>query len=114
MRSLSLREHAALLWVLSCLDDPVVAEVLYRQSLVVAAPDGPSTMVDLVVSSDAQPAVVADGPLPVRSVAFDENGQLLGEVMVWVSGGLLSALEYAWYSDEPPSCFPSPLALRLA
>jgi hypothetical protein len=114
MRLLCLREHAVLLWVLSCLDELSLAEVLHQQSRVVMAVDGLPTMVDLVVSDDAQRAAVVDGPLPVRAVVVDDAGDVVGEVIVWVSGGQLSALEYAWYSDEVPTGFPGPVSLRVA
>lgn len=38
--------------------------------------------------------------MPVR--AFAEGG----EVLVWVTGGYLSALEYAWTTDAVPVAMP--------
>jgi hypothetical protein len=46
-RPLSMREHAALLWVLTSLDDREQADVLYRQSLDVVVTGGTPAMVDL-------------------------------------------------------------------
>jgi hypothetical protein len=74
---------------------------------------GPSTMLDLEVPLTAPRSTVADGPLPVRALATTESGELEGEVLLWASGGYLSALELTWYTDEVPAEWPSPDRLVL-
>jgi hypothetical protein len=69
-------------------------------------------MLELSVPDDAPSVSLSDGPLPVRAIATDETGGPIGEVLVWISAGYLSALEYAWYTDDPPSDFPCPSVLR--
>jgi hypothetical protein len=113
-RPLSLREHAALLWVLSALDDPVQSEVLYRQSDEVLVGSGTPTMVELTLDKASARADLPDGPLPIRAVAYDDAGTPIGEVLVWIEDGLLSALEHAWYTDSRPDEFPPASQLRLA
>lgn len=112
-RPLSLRERAALLWILAALDDTAQAEVLYRQSAKVMVSGGTPAMVELTPDPSSDPSELPDGPLPVRAVAYDDGGTALGEVLVWIEDGLLSALEHAWYTDSRPDEFPLPSQLRL-
>jgi len=111
-RALSLREHAVLLWVLCELGEFEAAEALEMQSRAVSVVGGLPTMLRLSVPEDAPSVPLPDGPLPVRSIAIDEAGKPLGEVLIWISAGYLSALEYAWYTDDPPSDLPCPSMLR--
>jgi hypothetical protein len=69
---------------------------------------GPFTFPDLKVNRSMQSAPFADGPLPVHSVVKDAMGQPIGEIIVWITDGYLSGLEYAWYTDEPPAEWPLP------
>jgi hypothetical protein len=111
-RSLTLSIHAVLLWVLRALPGQEVAQTLYLQSMVASIAAGPPTMLELAVPLSCEPAAVPDGPLPVRAVAVDGQGLTLGEVLVWVSNGYLSAIEYAWYTDEAPTELPATSQLR--
>ncbi|AZG45840.1 hypothetical protein [Gordonia insulae] len=61
--------------------------------------------VSLTVGSAARSADLSDGPLPVAAQAWD-GGDYLGEVMLFVSDGRMSLLEFAWVTDERPSAFP--------
>ncbi len=66
---------------------------------------GPVTMLTLDVA--AGPCVtLPDGPLPLRSEVTNSAGRPVGEIVVWVSDGYLSALEFAWWTDQPPSRLP--------
>jgi len=47
----------------------------------------------------------ADGPVPGR-FPVTHAGELVGEVIVWVKGGRLAGLEYAWLTDVAPSGMP--------
>lgn len=110
---MSLAVHGILLWVLCALPDRSVAQLLYRQSMVATVLGGLPTMVELVVPGPLPPADVPDGPLPIRAVALDGNRSPVGEVLVWVSGGYLSAVEYAWCTDEVPVGLPLPSQLTI-
>lgn len=112
-RRLSLSELAVVLWVLRALPDRVAAEQLYQQSIAAAVKGGPLTMLELAVPPSVAPVSVSDGPLPVRTAAYDHDGTPLGELLVWMSGGYLSAIEYAWYTDAAPAELPAPSELRL-
>lgn len=64
-------------------------------------------ILDIRSRGDVPEVDVPDGPLPVR--AFMPNAQeYRGEILVWVHGGRLSGLEYAWVTDDPPTRWPRP------
>lgn len=66
---------------------------------------GPITMLTLDVVAGPR-LTLADGPLPVRAEVTDQAGRPIGEIVVWVADGYLSALEFAWWTDQPPSRLP--------
>jgi len=70
-------------------------------------------MLELSVPAGALRVSLPDGPLPARALATDEGDELIGEVLVWIYVGYLSALEYAWYTDDPPSDLPCPRQFRV-
>ena len=46
-----------------------------------------------------------DGPFSART--FVSNGiDYQGEIIIWVTSGHLSGLEYAWVTDQPPTRWP--------
>jgi hypothetical protein len=67
-----------------------------------------SPSLDLTVPSWVPTAPVSDGLLPVAGTVRDDSGDVVGELLVWVSDGRLSALEYAWYGDTAPTDLPDP------
>ncbi|MEU8634213.1 hypothetical protein AB0C38_18705 [Amycolatopsis sp. NPDC048633] len=69
--------------------------------------------VDLAVPATAAPARVPDGVIPSGAEVRDRAGQYLGEVLVWVGGGHLSAIEYAWVTDEAPDRLPDVSTMTL-
>jgi hypothetical protein len=64
-------------------------------------------ILDVRARSDAPAVAVPDGPLTVRAFVPHRAGYR-GEVLVWVEGGRLSGLEYAWVTDNPPTRWPRP------
>jgi hypothetical protein len=69
--------------------------------------------VDLAVPDGADKAPVADGETPAGSEVRDSAGKYLGEVLIWVTDGCLSAIEYAWVTDDPPAELPAVTNLTL-
>lgn len=62
-------------------------------------------ILDIRARGDAPEVDVPDGPLPVR--AFVPNAQeYRGEILIWMQGGRLFGLEYAWVTDDPPTRWP--------
>jgi hypothetical protein len=67
-----------------------------------------SPCVDLVVRSGATQAVGSGDGIFANGAATDGNGAPIGELILWVDNGWLSAIEYAWYTDERPRTLPEP------
>jgi hypothetical protein len=61
---------------------------------------------DLLVLKSASRSPVGSGVVPVDATVVDEFGSPFGEILLWVTDGYLSAIEYAWYGDESPTAFP--------
>lgn len=73
---------------------------------VVAKWGADSASVDLLVLEGAPRSPGVTGVIPVDATVADESGSLFGEILLWATDGCLSAIEYAWYGDEPPSALP--------
>jgi hypothetical protein len=72
---------------------------------------GGDTFLDLEVSGNASRSSFPDGHVPIR--AYVADGEVVGEVLVWVKDGYLSSLEHAWTTDEAPAVFPHADRIRL-
>jgi hypothetical protein len=59
-------------------------------------------ILDVETSNTVAGADLPDGPFPARAFV-PSNEAYQGEVIVWVTKGHVSGLEYAWISDEPPT-----------
>ncbi|MEV8071010.1 hypothetical protein AB0P32_33710 [Streptomyces sp. NPDC085995] len=68
--------------------------------------DSPS--IDVEVPDSVPAAPIGDGVLPAAGTVVDSSGDLFGELLIWVSDGRLSALEFTWYGDTPPTELPDP------
>ncbi|MGX1772547.1 hypothetical protein ACWIGW_10565 [Nocardia brasiliensis] len=72
-----------------------------------------SPSVDVVVPVElATAAGVTDGIFASGGVT-DRVGAPIGEVILWVEHGRLSAIEYAWYTDERPRTLPDPAQIEI-
>ncbi|WP_111511077.1 hypothetical protein [Mycobacterium kyogaense] len=49
----------------------------------------------------------SDGPFPARAFV-SEGVEYQGEIIIWITSGHLSGLEYAWVTDQPPTRWPRP------
>lgn len=74
--------------------------------------DSPS--VDLEVVEPFRRAEISDGVIPAIGLVKDSSGELVGELLLWVSDGSLSALEYSWFTDEAPVALPDPCNVTVA
>ena len=63
------------------------------------------------VPQEVEKVVLPDGPLREIPAIVDSNGTLIGELLVWVTGGLISDLERPWFTDEAPNSWPDPDSL---
>ncbi|MFB6888752.1 hypothetical protein ACFCX4_05470 [Kitasatospora sp. NPDC056327] len=80
----------------------------------VVATWGPgSVSVDLRVRGLEQHPAAPSTLLPTGADVYDCSGQYIGELLLWAEGGTtLSALEYAWVTDDAPTSLPSVDQLR--
>jgi hypothetical protein len=115
-RPLSQEELAVLRHILSA---SFAGAAELRQQLTTATVSGNwepagSPSIDIAVPAESPSAHIADGPVPVAAQVIDGTGEYLGELLLWVTGGRLSALEYSWITDEPPSHLPALGMIHLA
>lgn len=106
-RPLTAEERAVAEQILE-VDFPGAPELRHQldQVRVVALWGSNSVSVDLRVTGDAPRAPIPTGVAPVTCTVIDEEGELVGEIILWTESGMLSGLEYAWYGDRPPASFP--------
>lgn len=113
LRPLTVRERSLLERILS-VPFPGAAEL--REQLTPARaespPDAPGF--DIVVPDTARRSPMPGRLVPVDAYVLDENAAYVGELLLWVSEGRLSWLEYAWVTDEPPTELPDPRDVRVA
>jgi hypothetical protein len=91
--------------------DRLRAQIPHCRVVAVWAEGRPS--VELAVPRIVAPARVPDGELPSGSEVRTSAGEYLGEVLVWVGGGYLAAIEYAWVTDEAPDRLPDVSTMKL-
>lgn len=73
-----------------------------------------SPSIDLEADIDSPAAHLSDGVLPIDAHVYDANDNYVGELIIWISDGRLSALEYAWVTDEMPQALPPVDSLRIS
>ncbi len=87
----------------------------WRAQLRVAQFDAPwfegSQSFDIVVplpplAADSSSPIEGAGCAVYRTGAKHTNRNYVGEVFLWQTNGLLSALEYSWVTEEMPSTLP--------
>jgi hypothetical protein len=62
-------------------------------------------ILDVKVSNNGEGADPRNGPFPAQ--AFVPNSaEYQGEVIIWLTDGHVSGLEYTWVSDDPPTRWP--------
>ncbi len=82
---------------------------------VVATWGAESVSVDLRVRGLVPRPTPAYTLLPVGAGVYDRSGEYVGDLLVWIEDGTaLSALEYAWVTDEMPTALPSVDRIQLA
>ena len=75
---------------------------------------GSASMADVDVPHVGARVAAPNGPLPVVGVVIDDVGSDVGELLIWIRDGWLIGLEQTWFTDEPPSRWPSPEGVRLS
>jgi hypothetical protein len=111
-RDLDADEVALLERILAAASVDVFPE-LSRQVPYTTVRGGIPTLLDLAVDPSAPVAQVDNGPLPIRALVVGPHEEPRGEVLVWISDGYLSGLEYAWVTDDVPTGMPSADSVHL-
>ena len=62
-------------------------------------------ILDIKLATTAEGIQIPNGPLPVRAFVPNEKNYQ-GEILVWVTDGHVSGLEYSWVTDSPPDKWP--------
>ena len=90
------------------------SDELLQQASSVDIVGGPVTMLDLRVTTPTSASSFTDGPIPLSVMVLDPAGVAFGELLIWVNGGYLSSLEFAWWSDDPSGQLPTVDRVRVA
>lgn len=108
-RALNSAERAVLRRVLT-VDFHGASELLAQidHAVVTRAWGMESASVDIEVDAAVPRADVPNGPVPVRALVTNAEGELIGEILIWVGAGRLAGIEYAWFTDDPPTELPPP------
>jgi hypothetical protein len=61
--------------------------------------------IDIMVG-ESSPAASSPVSSPITRTVIDGSGNPVGFMILWVEEGRISALEYAWVTDDPPTHLP--------
>ncbi|RKE17932.1 hypothetical protein [Streptomyces sp. TLI_171] len=115
-RPLNAAERGVLAHLLSA-DFPHAAELRGQldRTEVVGAWSARSVSVDLRVREPGRHTGLPSRLAPVGGEVHAPSGDYLGELLLWTDddGRTLSALEYAWVTDEMPTALPAVERIRL-
>jgi hypothetical protein len=76
--------------------------------------EGPITFIPLVIDRSVAPRSAFEcGPVPGSAWVVADDGSPIGTLLVWVDDGYISALEYAWVTDNEPTQLPEVGQIRL-
>ncbi|MGW5877206.1 hypothetical protein ACWFMI_11740 [Nocardiopsis terrae] len=70
--------------------------------------------IDIEVPETTPRSSVRNIIAPVDVSVLGERGEYLGEILVWLDDGRISAVEYAWVSDSPPRELPEVRQLKIS
>ncbi|MFC8044404.1 hypothetical protein [Nocardia sp. NPDC057353] len=109
-RALTARETAVLTTLLSAHPE-YAAQLPHTRAVATWGPESPS--LDLRVTADSPRAADALTGILTDATVSDENTAPIGELLLWAQNGLLSAIEYAWYTDTRPHELPDPTRITV-
>ena len=82
-------------------------DVLAAQARVARVTSFSPTYIDVDVPDDCPTGPWPDGPLPLSPTVVGDRGEVIGSLLIWIAGGRISLLEQPWYTEEPPTSWPS-------
>jgi hypothetical protein len=107
MRTLTISE-AAIIRKMVALLEPRCQAAAESQLPWVRVRNDRHTYLDLAVDGGQPfPGDCPGGALPVRGRAFGDDGEMMGDVILWVADGRLEGIEYAWLTDNAPISLPA-------
>ena len=106
--------HALLRHLVRYLNSDELATSILAQAQQAAVLRGSATNIDLTPRNDLPPIQLPNGPMPVRVFVQRADEDPTGEILVWIGDGKLIGLEQAWWTDDPPTDWPTPEQVRVA
>jgi hypothetical protein len=107
-RPLTPNEHDVLVAILSKLDHPERDVLLDQLVYLSVEPDSIATWTSLSVSDGARPVMDVPEPINVDATVVDDQGEPIGGIVLFLTDGYLSDIDYFWYEGERPEAFPEP------
>lgn len=105
-RSISPEESAVVAAIVEASGLPEGQPIIDELDRATVSPES-DWIIDIQAAKPSSGTNLPDGPFPAR--AFVPNSaDYRGEVIVWITNGHLSGLEYALITDEPPTRWPRP------
>lgn len=99
--SLTDSQRLALRLLADIQNDPSVS----AQMEMVDAVEGTPTMARIIGVSGPRSGL-ADGVAPRSLTVVDAQGNPVGELILWLEGGVVESIEQTWYSTAPPVSIP--------
>jgi len=110
-RSISLEEVAVIKAIVGSSTPPDCDDLLSDIDSAVVAHEAPWVL-DVQTARTTKPSRLPNGPFPVRAYV-PSRADYRGEVIVWLTDGRISGLEYAWITDQAPTRWPDPRELDI-
>jgi hypothetical protein len=76
-------------------------------------PDG-SPSFDIQLPPDVPSSSFQGSLAPIAAHVSSAEEPYIGELILWITGGKLSALEYSWITDNPPTALPDPSKIHVS
>lgn len=103
----------------NCLPEPILdlivrtteglgdaSELIERQARTARVVRFSPTTIDVAVPEESARIPLPNGPITSYGIV-DEKGDIVGQVLVWVSKGMFIGMEQDWYSEEAPTRWPT-------
>lgn len=81
------------------------SELIERQARAARVVRFSPTNIDVVVPKESAPIPLANGPITSYGI-IGEEGDTVGQVLVWMSKGMFIGMEQDWYTDRVPTRWP--------
>jgi hypothetical protein len=76
-------------------------------------PDG-SPSFDIWLPPDVPVSSFDGNQAPIEAHVSAAEDPYIGEMILWINNGKISALEYSWVTDDPPTILPNPSSIHMS